>query len=175
MSIPTLSSSAILTLLSPYQQEELYYNLRKKHYERRPKDYISIQDKIYELEDKYFDIVWYARKTEEDRQHILAVGEKMTRIEEMYPREIHELMHNPDWSHGFNSGALAICRLLSAYACDSEAEDDTVKEISFSEILCENQDCDGNCTACFRIFSEYIESRKGRVEMMEDNFPMLDT
>lgn len=65
--------------------------------------------------NKYFDLVWYARKDvvkllEEERYETLATIKK---IEEKYPQETKEL-NNPelaDWSHGFNSGMLASARL----------------------------------------------------------------
>lgn len=65
--------------------------------------------------DKYFDLVWYARKDEvklleEERYDILAT---MKKIEKKYPKETEEL-NDPelaDWSHGFNSGMLAASRL----------------------------------------------------------------
>lgn len=172
MSVPSLSSSAILALLSPEQQENLYYVLKKKHYERRSKDYVSIQNKIGEIIDKYFDLVWYARKDDEDREEIPAVDKHMTRIEELYPEEIHDLvMHNTDWSHGFNSGALAISRLLSGYAYDSELEDDEIEKKYRTHI----DECDDDCSECEEKFMEYIESRNGQIQFAEDNFPMLDT
>jgi len=65
--------------------------------------------------DKYFDLVWYARKDEnklleEERYDVLA---SMKKVEEKYPKETEEL-NDPelcDWSHGFNSGMLAASRL----------------------------------------------------------------
>ena len=65
--------------------------------------------------EKYFDLVWYARKDEqklieEERYDILATLKK---VEAKYPKETQEL-NDPelsDWSHGFNSGMLAASRL----------------------------------------------------------------
>lgn len=65
--------------------------------------------------DKYFDLVWYARKDsakllEDEQYEILA---SIKKIEEKYPKETQEL-NDPklsDWSHGFNSGMLASARL----------------------------------------------------------------
>jgi len=68
--------------------------------------------------DKYFDLVWYARKdedklVEEERFDILAT---MQKIEKKYPKETQELKdyETGDWSHGFNSGMLAGSRLYLA-------------------------------------------------------------
>lgn len=171
MSVPSLSSLAILELLSPDQQEDLYYVLRKKHIQRRSEtNYVSIEEKLKEIENKYFDLVWYARKTDEDRETIPVVDKHMTRIEEEYPDEIHELtVYMPEWSHGFNSGALAISRLISAYTEESEKElnSDSDNENS-SDQEESNEDSDEN-------FRKYFYSRKGQIEMAENDFPMLDT
>jgi len=72
-----------------------------------------------ELEEKYFDLVWAAR-----HQHRRAmygkdiVGkEPYAEICKKYPEEIEHLLDfdECDWHHGFNSGALAIVRLLFPY------------------------------------------------------------
>lgn len=167
MSIPSLSTITILKLLSPEQQEELYYVLRKKHIERRSENYISIEDKLSEIKDKYFDLVWYARKSDEDREEIPAVDQEMTRIEKSYPHDIHNLFHNPDWTHGFNSGALAISRLISAYEEESDKESDSFDSDSENSDT-ENENSDER-------FEKYFFSRNGRIDIAEDDFPMLDT
>jgi len=170
MSIPSLSTIAILNLLSPKQQEELYYVLRKKHIERRSENYISIEDKLEEIRDKYFDLVWYARSNDEDREEIPEVDRQMTRVENSYPEEIHDLFHTPDWSHGFNSGALAISRLISAYEEETEAEDSDNEDFNDSD-----QEFSENSDDSDEKFEKYFFSRKGQIEMAENEFPMLDT
>jgi len=55
--------------------------------------------------NKYFDLVWYARskpgRAEDARK----------RIEALYPKEVKDLGIDDNWSHGFNSGMLAASRL----------------------------------------------------------------
>jgi len=63
--------------------------------------------------EKYFDLVWLARKHPEDLNNPL-VREQYDRIEEQYTQEVDDLLNaNSDWNHGFNSGMLACLRLLS--------------------------------------------------------------
>ena len=67
---------------------------------------------IKELNDKYFNLVWLARKHPEDFKNQL-VHEQYQRIEEQYPQEVDDLLNaNTDWHHGFNSGMLACLRLI---------------------------------------------------------------
>jgi hypothetical protein len=83
--------------------------------------------------NKYFDLVWYARKDEnklleEERYEILALIKK---IEEKYPIEIKELndYNLSDWSHGFNSGMLAASRLY-LYMIEEDIEQ-AIEEFPF--------------------------------------------
>ena len=62
-----------------------------------------------ELMEKYFDLVWLARSTDDSVEHI------RQEVHEKWPKEAEEL-GDPDsgnWHHGFNSGMLACLRLLS--------------------------------------------------------------
>ena len=73
----------------------------------------EILENVIELEDKYFDLVWYARKTLEDYNTIPKVKENVDRIEEMYPIETKNLINDDgNWEHGFNSGMLAGMRYI---------------------------------------------------------------
>ena len=73
----------------------------------------EIIDAIVKKEDKYFDLVWYARKTEEQYNTILEVKENVDRIHEMYPADILDLgSDDGQWVHGFNSGMLAGMRYV---------------------------------------------------------------
>ena len=65
------------------------------------------------FEEKYYDLVWYARKDEAMRHG--AVGNKMQQIENNYIDDMYNLDTNPDWQHGFNSGCLAAVRLFQEY------------------------------------------------------------
>ena len=81
------------------------------------------------LEDKYCDLVWYARKPIEgvgkiweendwfkdlDKETIDSIRKSVKKISEQYPKETHFLSADgmSDWQHGFNSGMLAFTRLL---------------------------------------------------------------
>ena len=68
---------------------------------------------ISDLETKYCDLVWYARRRPENMD-IKGVRENTERIEKLYPIEVQEFMEgdNPDWEHGFNSGMLAGMRYI---------------------------------------------------------------
>ena len=95
---------------------------------------------IGEMEDKYFDLVWYARK-DKDRNGAYwnrtpenikqGAFKNIARIEEFYPDECDELNcpKRGDWTHGFNSGVLAAMRfvqtaMLRHYITDPTASDD---------------------------------------------------
>lgn len=70
----------------------------------------EILDILSEYQDKYFDLVWYARTYPKDRLQV-----QLNEIETKYPKEVEELsketpLTSPDWSHGFNSGCLAAFR-----------------------------------------------------------------
>lgn len=81
---------------------------------------------IADLEEKYFDLVWYARKSEEQYNTIPKVKENVDRIDEQYPKETENLSsENGDWHHGFNSGMLAGMRyVLSLYSEGKETADE---------------------------------------------------
>jgi hypothetical protein len=65
----------------------------------------EIMDRLAEMENKYFDLVWVARKRKED---IPVAGKGMARVKKAYPKECKELTgKDGQWHHGFNSGCLA--------------------------------------------------------------------
>ena len=75
---------------------------------------------LQELEQKFFDLVWYARKPPADDPEWLTWGldtrrtvlSLMMEIEGKYPEDVDALRgEEGDWHHGFNSGALAALRL----------------------------------------------------------------
>ena len=90
--------------------------------------------------DKYFDLVWYARKPRFDGEvptmaeakeampgtpvDILeGMVDQMQRVEELYPEAVGDLnAEDGDWCHGFNSGVLAALRFVY------QAEFDSVEE-----------------------------------------------
>jgi len=64
--------------------------------------------------NKYFDLVWYARNADhkkmlkEERYEGL---QTLRNLENKYPEEIANLSKDDNWHHGFNSGMLAASRL----------------------------------------------------------------
>tara|TARA_Y200000002_G_scaffold113402_1_gene92906 strand:- start:1846 stop:2253 length:408 start_codon:yes stop_codon:yes gene_type:complete len=110
--------------------------------------------KLAEYQDKYFDLVWYARTHPKDRLQV-----ELKEIEKKYPKEVEELrketiLTSPDWSHGFNSGCLAAFRF--AFTALSKTDD---WEECFIEEL-ENDD-------------EF--ELQSPIELAEEEFPFLDT
>lgn len=77
---------------------------------------------VAEKENKYYDLVWYARKSQEDYNTKPKVKENVDRIEKIYSTETDKLNSmNSDWAHGFNSGMLAGMRyVLSLYDMGKE-------------------------------------------------------
>jgi hypothetical protein len=80
---------------------------------------------IQEKENKYFDLVWYARSGPENDK-IKGVKENKQRIETLYPNEVNGLQsERGDWEHGFNSGMLAAFRyILTLSEMDKETADE---------------------------------------------------
>lgn len=67
------------------------------------------QAELSAMEQKYFDLVWLARKRPEDRA---VAAEAIDRVLREYPDEVARLGgEHGDWEHGFNSGCLAAFRL----------------------------------------------------------------
>lgn len=70
-------------------------------------------ENIQQKEDKYFDLVWYARSKPE-HINIEGVKENIERIETLYPTEVERLKNEEwaDWQHGFHSGMVAALRYV---------------------------------------------------------------
>ena len=151
----TLSTSGILALLNPEQQKELYYALQMVV----PPTNTDVKPKLKELEQKYFDLVWFARSRPENK-NIPGVKAKLDKVKADYPKEVEGIKGpNGDWQHGFNSGLLACTRLVSAYAlphnyrctdgnCDSDSDDDE---------------------------SDSVVGKANEIEFANREFPSLDT
>jgi hypothetical protein len=95
----------------------------------------EIEEELKRQEEKYFNLVWYARKPpREDAVYWLTTPpeirgkafEAMTEIETLYPKEVEELRspERGDWEHGFNSGALAVFRFFITALDDEMIEDE---------------------------------------------------
>ena len=68
---------------------------------------------LADMEEKYRDLVWYARKDETLRAANLQVAEQCAQVEHKYPAETAALAsEHGDWQHGFHSGVLAALRLV---------------------------------------------------------------
>ena len=73
----------------------------------------QLLETILHKQDKYVDLLWYARSGTEN-ESIKGVAENKERIEKLYPTEVKELQsENGDWSHGFNSGMVACLRWIA--------------------------------------------------------------
>ena len=81
---------------------------------------------VAEKESKYYDLVSYARKTQEQYDTYPLVKELVDRLETEFPTETKQLQGNEgDWTHGFNSGMLAGMRyVLSLYDMGKEQADE---------------------------------------------------
>ena len=98
-------------------------------------DVTHIDDALAELENKYNDLVWYARSpratnvefwrdTPEDIRE--GAFRAQMRVEENYPDEVAALRGEAsDWQHGFNSGMLAALRFMHTARNPVLIEDDT--------------------------------------------------
>ena len=135
---------------------------RKDYFTGRPVDKNTIPlTAIAEMEKKYFDLVWYARKAPKDDKEYWdktpaeireCAFKVMDEVEKKYPREVELLSKetaysSPDWEHGFNSGVLAAMRFVyTAFDDTTEIMEETGEEVCF-----------------------------GGVENAFDTFPQLDT
>jgi hypothetical protein len=81
----------------------------------------QIEDAILQMEEKYFDLVWFARRSEDALLILTEEGvvphkeahAAVHRIASLYPEDVQELMQDEDnWQHGFNSGMLAGMRYI---------------------------------------------------------------
>ena len=85
----------------------------------------EVEARLKELQDKYFDLVWFARHRPDE-----TVGAQAAKlIQKKWADECDKLLGaDGHWEHGFNSGCLAAFRLalgLMGNASDVQmAEDD---------------------------------------------------
>ena len=117
---------------------------------------------IRELEDKYFDLVWLARKPNPndpdgmaeffDDGCTLSTRMHMAELKAKYPSEVHRLScpESGDWEHGFNSGILAAMRFLTT---------------AMTKEVCDGSDCCCDSEGC----------TFGGIQDAVDEFPFLDT
>lgn len=102
--IPMLTTTSIMTLLTPEQQMDLLAHLEEVGANRTD----SIQSKISEMSEKYYKLVAAARSTG---------GAFVDEVANEFPGEWNDyLRDNTNFEHGFNSGCLAMARFLYSYA-----------------------------------------------------------
>lgn len=72
----------------------------------------EIYDLVSKKENKYYELVWYARADRKSRNKV--VREKIASIKKAYPHETDQLAdpEMSDWQHGFHSGLLAGLRYV---------------------------------------------------------------
>lgn len=85
----------------------------------------EIINELINKENKYFDLVWYARSSRDSS--VEGLLENCYRIEKTFPKEVEELTSgkHTSWHHGFNSGMLAGMRyVLDLYSFGIEAAEE---------------------------------------------------
>jgi hypothetical protein len=98
----------------------------------------QLKARLRELENKHFRLVWYSR-SDSMRPDIVAIRKD---VEQKYPKETHDLHGKHGiWEHGYNSGVLAMARLVEGYVgslgsvCGEEGEEQLTRaeEIQYAE------------------------------------------
>lgn len=81
----------------------------------------DVQFALSEMEKKYFDLVWLARKRPDDKA---IAADAIARVRRAYPEEVERLGgEHGQWEHGFNSGCLAAFRLaIGLLGSESDAK-----------------------------------------------------
>jgi hypothetical protein len=72
----------------------------------------KLVEKIKNLENKYFDLVWYSRTSQKMIDENIIIRKKVNEILKKYPTDILLLKECGDWTHGFNSGSLSGMRYV---------------------------------------------------------------
>lgn len=118
-------------------------------------------EKIREMEEKYFNLVWLARKTPEDME-IPKVREEVEKVTNLYPEDVEELENDEtNFVHGFNSGMLAASRLFWSYL-------EKPKRYKIDEEDLESDEVPLKPLTLQELYEEEIQQA-------EDEFPFLDT
>ena len=98
-------------------------------------EFDNIKPLVYDAMDKYRQLVWYARKSPEDRVTNPVIDNECLKLETTYPDECNDIRDpdDGDWTHGFNSGMLAALRYTYGYLTNDPEEID-IAENSFPEL-----------------------------------------
>lgn len=76
-------------------------------------------EKVEEMQEKYFQLVWFARKRPEDLYNPVC-AKPMQEVMFLYPQDVKDLEREEgNWHHGFNSGMLAATRFFLEAECGS--------------------------------------------------------
>jgi hypothetical protein len=121
--------------------------------------------KLREFYQKYWDLVWYARKSPADLLFSTA-SVPAYKVEVKYPQECRDLQGDDgNWHHGFNSGMLACLNLVQQ-----------ANEL----LLCSGPEFDGHCERCRDNGTKdcmrgVTRSQEEALQLALDEFPFLDT
>lgn len=106
----------------------------------------QLSNRLKELKYKYYNLVWAGRCSDHSMIPYIEVERK-------FSEEIKRLKSSSgDWEHGFNSGALAVLRLLEPYSQKDDWTINIESETGLSQL-----------------------SKDDLIELAEEEFPMLDT
>ena len=98
------------------------------------------EEKINEMAEKYFNLVWYARRSPEQVEQYSSPAREQAmdaikEIERKFPDDVAKICspQRGDFWHGFNSGALALLRLIQGLdaATTKEEEEAEFEEFPF--------------------------------------------
>ena len=122
--------------------------------------------------EKYFDLVWMARKDEALMRARPDIRKIFNETSAKYPGELKKLQSEEgDWTHGFNSGMLACSRLLAAYAMPYDYKNKEETEgVDSKKDVDEEFDSDDDSDDDSIFFT-----RDFNIDMAERDFPMLDS
>lgn len=149
--LQSLSNEELLTMLTQSQKDWVCLSSEKT-------DDSLLHAKLGELEKKYFDLVWMARKNPKDLKDP-NIKRIFNETSAKYPGELKKLQGKEgDWTHGFNSGMLAAVRLFSGYV--SSLEDEFMNHEGDDDDAPPNTD---------------LALRKEAIKRAEEEFPFLDT
>lgn len=150
----SLTVASVLELLTPEQQDELYETLKAKRPKPAKDDKYDAETRVKALMDKYFDLVWMARRDEQLLKERPDIRKTFNEVSAKYPGELEKLQSDEgNWTHGFNSGMLACSRLLQPYTLTDD----------YKEVIDDDPD------------DPDIITRQMEIDMAEEEFPFLDT
>jgi hypothetical protein len=81
----------------------------------------DLMARLDRFENKYFDLVWLARRTDKNIEENEGARTHFKRIVKQHAKEVAALAEDQsNWTHGFNSGCLAAVRLIVGLLGNSE-------------------------------------------------------